>query len=99
MTDRALFIPLRREWFELFESRQKTTEWRVHGPRWNEKTCWPGRTVVLSLGYGKQRRLFGKILTAYRVEALSPDHPFHQVYGTKTANAVAFAIQIELRPL
>lgn len=56
-----LFVPLRREYFEAFEQRKKKEEYRPYGPRWNEKTCHIGRRVVLSLGYGKQRRLTGTI--------------------------------------
>lgn len=53
---KPLFIPLRRQFYEGFRDRSKTWEYRVYGPRWNEKTCPPGRPAVLSLGYGKQHR-------------------------------------------
>ena len=59
----ALFIPLRREWFEAFESGDKTIEYRPYGPRWNERTCRVGRRVTLSLGYGKRKRLHGTIVS------------------------------------
>lgn len=58
---KALFIPLKREYYEAFEVGKKDTEYRRPGGRWNSKTCIPGREVVLSLGYGKQRRLKGVI--------------------------------------
>lgn len=57
----SLFIPLCRKWFEAFERGEKTTEYRVWGPRWNIRTCPPGRLVTLSLGYGKHRRLYGVV--------------------------------------
>lgn len=57
----ALFIPLKTEYFEAFESGLKTDELRLYGPRWNELTCVPGRAVVLSKGYGKKSRLRGRI--------------------------------------
>lgn len=57
-----LFIPLKREYFEAFERGDKNTEYRLPGGRWNERTCYPGRSVVLSLGYGKQRRLKGRVV-------------------------------------
>lgn len=56
---KPLFIPLRREYFEAFDNGKKDTEYRLYGPRWNERTCVVGRPVILSLG--KQRRLNGVI--------------------------------------
>lgn len=61
MTERPLFIPLKREYFRAFENRTKTVEYRLYGPRWNERTCRTGRAVTLSLGYGKRHRLSGRI--------------------------------------
>ncbi len=52
-----LFIPLKREHYSNFLAGIKTTEYRLYGPRWNEKTCPPGRPVTLSMGYGKTHRL------------------------------------------
>jgi len=57
----ALFIPLKREYFEAFERGEKEFEYREYGPRWNERTCRIGRPVVLSMGYGKARRLRGVV--------------------------------------
>lgn len=48
---KPLFIPLKREHFEAFERGEKTTEYRVVGPRWNAGTCAIGRPVTLRLGY------------------------------------------------
>lgn len=58
---KPLFIPLKREYFEAFERGQKLEEFRPLGPRWNGVTCRIGRPVVLSLGYGKARRLHGRV--------------------------------------
>ena len=65
-TDRALFIPLARRWYEGFENGEKQHEYRRYGARWNERTCAVGRPVVLSLGYGKQRRMRG-VVTGFRI--------------------------------
>lgn len=59
----ALFVPLKAEYYRDFEAGLKTTEYRLYGPRWNERTCWPGRPVVLSLGYGKRERLQGTVVS------------------------------------
>lgn len=61
MSDKPLFIPLKREYFEAFKSGEKNCEYRPYGKRWNEKTCRVGRSVVLSLGYGKANRLKGTV--------------------------------------
>lgn len=66
---KPLFIPLKAEYFEDFEARRKTKEYRVYGPRWNERTCTPGREVILSYGYGKKRRLKGVIQSFEAVPA------------------------------
>lgn len=58
---KPLFIPLKKEYFLDFKDGWKDEEFRLYGHRWNEKTCFPGRPVVLSLGYGKLRRLRGKV--------------------------------------
>lgn len=57
MTEKPLFIPLKGEYFDRFERGEKSEELRRWGPRWNMDTCRPGREVVLSRGYGKQKRL------------------------------------------
>lgn len=52
---KPLFIPLKTEFFRAFESGAKIVEYRAYGPRWNERTCMPGRSVVLSHGYSGDR--------------------------------------------
>lgn len=54
---KPLFIPLKAIHYDAFKDGSKTFEMRVYGPRWNEKTCYPGRSVVLSRGYGKKHRM------------------------------------------
>lgn len=55
MTEKALFIPLKTEWFRKFESGEKDTEYRAYGPRWNERTCRVGRAATISHGYSGSR--------------------------------------------
>lgn len=55
MTEKPLFIPLRTQWFREFESGSKDTEYRVYGPRWNERTCRVGRRATVSHGYSGAR--------------------------------------------
>lgn len=66
MTDeKPSFIALRRPHWEAFRDGVKTIEWRRWGPRWNERTVYPGRAVTLSLGYSGPR-LGGTILEVNR---------------------------------
>jgi hypothetical protein len=58
---KPLFVPLKKEYYEAFLTGEKTEELRLYGPRWNHRTCTVGREVVLSLGYGKQHRMKGRI--------------------------------------
>lgn len=59
---KPLFLPLRRKYFDWFASGVKTFEFRQLGGRWTLFNCYPGREVILSLGYGRHRRLLGKIV-------------------------------------
>jgi hypothetical protein len=91
----ALFIPLRKEYFEAFERGEKVTEYRMHGPRWNEKTCKIGRRVTLSLGYGKQRRLTGTI-NDFRLHYAPEEIPgWEACYGPRTATAACIGITLD----
>ncbi|OHD27144.1 MAG: hypothetical protein A2Y38_08450 [Spirochaetes bacterium GWB1_59_5] len=64
--DGSLFIPLRTEFFDQFRAGTKREEFRPYGPRWNERTCKPGRKVTLSRGYSRDR-LKGKV-AGFRVD-------------------------------
>jgi hypothetical protein len=61
LMEKALFIPLKTEYYNQFASGEKTEELRKYGGRWNEKTCRLGRKVTLSKGYGKHARMEGVI--------------------------------------
>jgi len=52
---KPLFIPLKTQWFTEFRAGRKKTEFRLYGPRWNETTIIPGRSVTLSHGYSGER--------------------------------------------
>ena len=53
-----LFIPLYKEYFLKFKSGEQDCEIRPLGHRgWNIKNVYPGRTMTLSNGYGKQDRI------------------------------------------
>jgi len=67
--ERPLLIPLKTEYYEQFERGEKFTEYRLYGPRWNEKTCRVGRAVTLSKGYGRKNRMKRKIWQFYKRDA------------------------------
>jgi len=79
----ALFIPLRREWFEAFRKRYKTFEYRPYGSRWNEKTCRIGRKVTLSLGYGKQNRMHGEVVSFEKSKDVTRTEAWKSCYDGK----------------
>lgn len=54
---KPLFIPLKAKFFDAIKAGTKKAEHRTYGPRWNENTCWPGREIIFSRGYGKKDRL------------------------------------------
>lgn len=95
---KPLFIPLKRQYFLEFASGAKDEEFRPLGPRWNERTCPPGRPVVLSLGYGKHQRRSGRIVE-FRV-SLEPTttEAWRDCYGTRYPNGPAACIRILLDP-
>ena len=87
---KALFIPLKREYFEAFASGRKTHEYRMDAPRWSAKNVFPGRPVVLSLGYGKQHRL--KAVVVSRAYKWMDTEAWHNCYGQN-----GFGVDIELK--
>lgn len=92
---KPLFIPLKAEFFNAFKRGEKTVEYRVYGPRWNEKTCVIGRTVVLSYGYGKKRRLRG-VVTSFRIERKPEGLPgWSACYGQDAGCAACIGIKVE----
>lgn len=56
---RPLFVPLRREWFDSFRAGTKAEEVRRVSPQFNGRRVWPGRPVILSLGYSGRQRMHG----------------------------------------
>lgn len=92
-----LFIPLRNGPYAAFASGEKTIEYRPHGPRWNERTIWPGRPVILSCGYGKARRMMGVVI-CLRVTPDALDIPaWRAIYGDRPGPVCR--IHIRTRPV
>jgi hypothetical protein len=75
---KPLFIPLKAKYYEAFLSGVKDTEYRAFGKRWNHKTCYAGRAVVLSKGYGKGNRINAIISSA---SIGIPGEEFKEIYG------------------
>lgn len=92
MTDKPLFIPLRAKYFEAFERGEKDTEYRADLRRWNARTCYPGRAVTLSYGYGNVRRLRG-VIAGFEIVGPDADPAIAEVYPGKHEIA---AIRIKL---
>lgn len=97
MNNKPLFIPLKKPYFEAFEAGTKIKEFRPYGPRWNEQTCAIGRRVVLSLGYGKQRRLYGVVAGFERSAEPTNTDAWRECYGDR--KVIAACIQVKIQEL
>ena len=95
---KPLFIPLNTEYFNQFKAGIKPSEMRPYGPRWNEKTCFVGRAVTLSKGYGKHERITG-VVTRFRrttPERLgAAHHDWIAVYGEDKNDVAEIFIEAE----
>jgi hypothetical protein len=99
IVSKALFIPLRRQWFEAFKSGRKFHEMRPYGPRWNEKTCFVGRRVVLSLGYGKHQRLTGTVIDFEKSQSAHQGvWSWEQIYGRDVKFSAWIGIKLDTAP-
>lgn len=78
--EKALFVPLKRVWFEAFLRGIKGTEYRAYGPRWNEKVCRIGRLAVLSLGYSKHTRITRRIAAFAKVPRADAPAVAQEIY-------------------
>lgn len=92
---KPLFIPLKGGYFEDFEQGRKSEEYRPYGPRWNEHTCPLGRPVVLSLGYGRARRLTGRISAFQQNTNPGQLHGWNECYGTRHPVAAVIGITLD----
>jgi hypothetical protein len=70
---KPVFIPLKTKNYEAFESDKKHSEFRIYGPRWNEKTCIPGRAVILSKGVWQTNRMYGVIGAFQKCDGCIPE--------------------------
>lgn len=95
---KPLFVPLKTEYFEAFRSGAKRDELRLYGARWNERTCFPGRAVTLSKGYGKHARLYGRILRFKRQHGSTFGSTYKAailgLYGTLDVDIACISIEL-----
>ena len=62
-----LFVPLNKQWYDLFKSGVKLWEIRAVSPRFNHKTVHTGRLVELRRGYAVKGALWGRIIDVAEV--------------------------------
>ncbi len=91
-----LFVPLCGRWFDAFASGQKTVEYRRPQGTWTAKNCTVGRAVVLSRGYGKQKRITGKIVSYALVPAASIGDAADIYPDAETLAAIGIALDPEI---
>lgn len=89
-----MFIPLKKKFFQQFESGEKHEEFRLHGKRWNEKVCYIGRPVTLSNGYSGAR-IYGDI-TAFRIAQVREMPTIREIYPQLPDDAKIACIAILL---
>lgn len=92
---KPLFIPLMKEYFQLFRDGKKTREIRKYGAKWRLLTCVTGRAVTLACGYGWPR-LSGVIAEAKMVDFLNLE-PEDQIavsacYGMRLGDFIVISI-------
>ncbi|NJO61530.1 MAG: hypothetical protein HC836_25765 [Richelia sp. RM2_1_2] len=90
---KPLFIPLKKTYYEQFVDGSKSVEYRKYGPGWNERTCIVGRSVVISLGYSKNRRSRG-VIRSFDVIDSSNIPSAREVYGVAKINLAAIGIEL-----
>jgi hypothetical protein len=89
----SIFVPLRSEHWAAFRDLRKSIEWRAWGARWNDRTIVPGRTIILSKGYTRDR-LHGVVVKVHRVpRALAPDGARAIYPDVETFCAIEIALQ------
>lgn len=94
--EKPLFIPLKERFFNDFEEGLKTEEYRPAGPgsKWNAKTCRTGRLVTLSHGYGKRRRLKGRVTGYTETDQLHLLPGWAECYAEKHTRAAIIKIEL-----
>lgn len=94
---KPLFLPLYTEHFNAFESGIKDTEFRMYGSRYNERTCFVGREVTLSHGFGKKRRLYGVIAAFERSAEPTKTEAWINCYGDKPGDAACIRVKLKIQ--
>lgn len=94
--EKPLFIPLIAEYYEAFERGDKRTEYRPLNNLWNAQRCYPGRRVILSYGYGKKRRLHGKVSFFYVHRDPAALKGWVPCYGHRAGFAACICIALDI---
>lgn len=90
-----LFIPLKSEFFEAFCDGSKDTEFRLYGPRWNERTCPLGRPVTISKGYGVKHRRTGLVIGFETSDEPTKTEAWRKCYGANNSKAACIRIRLD----
>lgn len=92
----AMFLPLKGEFYDQFIGGSKQEEFRIYGPRWNERTCPIGRLVTLSRGYGIRHRTKGVIVGFRTSFEPTQTEAWQKCYGTRGKGMKAACIKIQI---
>lgn len=97
-SNKPLFLPLKTEYYRQFQSGIKRCELRKYGKRFNEKSCFHGRHIILSKGYGKHERMTGIIVSFDKKHGSEADDASRkailEVYGTLELEIACIGVKI-----
>lgn len=91
---KPLFCPVTKFYFNEFFEGRKTVEYRLYGPRWNERTCVPGRKIIISEGYSG-RRITG-FIGGYRFSTVGRIDGMPALYPKINPNKTVICVMLEL---
>jgi hypothetical protein len=91
------FLPIKKEYYNKIESGVQRSEIRPNNHRgWNVKNIYPGRSINISCGYGKQKRMLRTVWNTIvthdlRLEDISEEHikAVESIYGARDSWLVA----------
>lgn len=89
-----LYLFLKGEYYEAFISGEKVTEYRRRSKQWNAETCWIGRPVIISKGYGKKHRR-NACITGFCYDTSPSKLPgWLECYGPNAGDAACITLKL-----
>lgn len=98
LPEKALFVPLKKEYFHKIKGGKQDCEIRPNNHRgWNVKNVYPGRMITFSNGYGRHERLKLEVRSTMVTHDLSQEKvpqwhidAVEQIYGKRSSWLIAY---------